>query len=58
VGGWAAEEHRDKHIQCKSSYTRWGLGKGIPRQPYPWKIPLKFCKEAASNPGPPGHREI
>uniref|UniRef100_A0A0A9D9H9 Uncharacterized protein n=1 Tax=Arundo donax TaxID=35708 RepID=A0A0A9D9H9_ARUDO len=41
---------------AESSHTRWGLGKRISRQPYPCKIPLKFCKEASSNPGPPGHK--
>jgi len=30
--------------------------KGIPRQSYPCNIPLKFCKEAGSNLGPPGHK--
>jgi len=40
---------------AESSHTRWGLGKGIPRQPYPCKIlSKKFCKEAGSNPGPTG----
>jgi len=42
---------------AESSHTRWGLGKGIPRQPYPCKIlSKKFCKEAGSNPGPTGHK--
>ncbi|RCV13533.1 hypothetical protein SETIT_2G353700v2 [Setaria italica] len=41
---------------AESSHTRWGLGKGIHIQPYPCKIPLKFCKEAGSNPGSPGHK--
>uniref|UniRef100_A0A0A9ECA3 Uncharacterized protein n=1 Tax=Arundo donax TaxID=35708 RepID=A0A0A9ECA3_ARUDO len=41
---------------AESSHTRWDLGKGIFRQPYPCKIPLKFCKEAGSNSGPPGHK--
>uniref|UniRef100_A0A0A9E115 Uncharacterized protein n=1 Tax=Arundo donax TaxID=35708 RepID=A0A0A9E115_ARUDO len=32
------------------------MGKGISIQVYPFKIPLKFCKKAGSNPGPPGHK--
>jgi len=47
---WEETQHRTIFnrekgcTQCESSHTRWGLGKGIPRQPYSCK---KFLQNSA-----------